>query len=98
MADGRHDSDQQRSATAYSKNRTTRIAFTASELAMFADRVTQKLTGAQKNVIMSIPCAYDDCSCLPNLPKPVCLQEWTFNRRKQVASASAFFSTSTLIA
>src|SRR6266496_1042230 len=35
---GRHDPDHERSATAYGKNRTARIAFASSELAVFADR------------------------------------------------------------
>ena len=38
IANGRHDPDQERSATAYGKNRTARIAFASSELAVFADR------------------------------------------------------------
>src|ERR1700730_2611535 len=33
----------------------------------------------------------DDCSCLANPPKPICRQQGTHNRFKQVASASAFF-------
>ena len=38
IANGRHDPDQERSATAYGKNWTARIAFAPSELAVFADR------------------------------------------------------------